>query len=87
MSLFLGGLLECEEGGEVEALEPDLVSGEASGGEAGFVGIDGFGDEDVFERGAFLGDLEVGVAVCSLEVVMEGGEVFLDTWVVEEDFF
>ncbi len=86
---FVGGLqlFKGEEGGEVEALQPDFVAGEAGVGEAGFVGVDGFGDEDVFDGGAFLGDLEVGVPLGAFEVVVQGGEVGLDLGVVEEDFF
>lgn len=80
-------LFEGEEGGEVEALQPDFVAGESGGGEAGFVGVDGFGDEHVFDGGALLSDLEVAVAIGLFEVVVQGGEIGLDLWIVELDFF
>ena len=63
-----------EEGDEVEALEPGFAFGEAGGGDAGFVLLDGFGDEDVFDGGSFLADFEVGVALGAFEVVVEVGE-------------
>ncbi len=78
-------LLEGEEGGEVEALEPDFVAGETGFCEAGFVGVDGLGDEHVFDGGTLLGDLEVAVALGAFEVVVQGGEVGLDLRVVELD--
>lgn len=78
---------EGQHGGEVEALEPGFNGLETGGFEALVVGGEGFGNEDVFEGGAFLADFEVGVAVGAFEVVMEFGHVLVDGGVGKGDFF
>ena len=64
-------LFQGEHGHKVEALEPDIDRGEARLGQPFAVGGDGFGDEHIFERGAFLADFEVGIAVCALKIVVD----------------
>lgn len=83
---MLSSILHSQHGAEVEALEPWHNPAEARVQQPGPVNIHCFWDEGVFQRRAFLTDLEIAVAVCFFEGVVHHNHVLMLAWIRESDF-
>ena len=71
---------------EVETLEPGGDSGITDIAKSLHVSFEGFGDQAIFNCCAFLGDLQITVAMGSFEIVVQFRHEMLLSGVVEADF-
>ncbi len=83
----ISDLLNGEHRAKVKALEPDFKARKAESGKTLFVGLDGIWAHHIFNRAAFLADLQLAVSVGTFEIVVQIDQQLVGFLIRKHKFF